>query len=270
MKIRLAVLGCGNMGSAIALGLAKKLREKKSRKFSFVTYTPTHWRALRLARAVGGRAVRRVAELKNCDWFLITCKPQQFGNLAAELRKTVGKNSKIISVAAGISSSRIQKELGVQKVARVMPNTPCLIGCGTCAVYFSGMTAAEQKIVREIFSAVASVYAVNSDDKIDAATAMIGSGPAYVFEIARIFSEKFSQMGFAKKTAKQIVKQVIKGSALLMNQSQDSPEKLRNQVTSKKGTTAAALQILQKSGLEKILGRALHAAYARAKTLPGK
>lgn len=270
MKVRLAILGCGNMGSAIVLGLAKKLREQKSRKFSFVTYTPTRVRALRLARAVGGRSVRRVAELKNCDWFLIVCKPQQFSDLVAELRNIVGKNSKIISVVAGIPVSKIKKVLSVQKVARVMPNTPCLIGCGTCAVYFSGMTAAEQKIVREIFSAVAAVYAVNSDDKIDAATTMIGSGPAYVFEIARIFSEKFSQMGFAKKTAEQIVKDVIKGSALLMNQSRDSPEILRNKVTSKKGTTAAALNILQKSGLEIILGRALQAAYQRAKTLSGK
>lgn len=261
-KTRLAVLGCGNMGSAIVLGLARR-----SRDFFFHAFDPSRGKAQKLARTAGGKSARTVKNLKDCDYFLLACKPQQFGDLAASLAGVVGRRSKIISVIAGVSSAKLRRDLGAVKIARVMPNTPALIGCGTCAIYFSGMNGREKSVVRRIFEAVAKVHIVSSDDKIDAATAMIGSGPAYVFEIARIFAEKFATMGFPKKEAEAIVKQVIHGSATLMLKSPDSPELLRDKVTSKKGTTWAALKVFKKRRLAQTLAEALQAAYKRAKAL---
>lgn len=250
------------MGSAIVLGVARR-----SKNFLFHTFDPIHRKSEKLAREVGGKSVRRFADLGACDYFLLACKPQQFTDLAASLKEVLKPKAKIISVLAGISSRRLRNALGIKKVARVMPNTPCLIGCGAAAIYFSGMNAAEKKVVRGIFSAVAKVFEVHSDDKIDAATAMIGSGPAYIFEIARIFAKKFGSRGFPKKTAEQIVKEVFKGASLLMDQSSTSIEELRNKVTSKKGTTAAALKVFQKHHLHQTLEAALNAAYKRAKQL---
>lgn len=264
MKKNLGVLGCGNMGSAIVLGLHA---EGGAQSFSFFTYTPTHKRAAKLAQAVGGRAVRKLVELKTCEYFLIACKPQQFSDLAKDLKKITGKDSKIISVMAGISVAKIKKMLGVKKVARVMPNTPCMIGCGTAALYFSDMNATEKKTVAGIFSAIAHVYIVQSENAMNAATAIIGAGPGLIFEITRLFAAKTEVLGFSKKIANEIVKDMIFGAASLMIHSKETPETLRNKVTSKKGVTEAALEIFQNQNLEKTLQSGLEAAFKRAKEL---
>lgn len=262
MKTKLAILGCGNMGSAIALGVAKK-----TRAFHFFAYTPTYTRARKLARTIHGKAVKSLESLKDCDYFLIACKPQQFSELAPELKKILNENSKIVSIMAGVPTRRIKRELGVSKVARVMPNTPCLIGEGCAALYFSGMTRVERRIVKKIFSPVAKLHVVTSDDKIDAATTIIGSGPAYIFEIARLLAEKFATLGFPKYKAQAIVKDVFKGSSILMAQSRESLEELQERVISWRGTTWAALQLMKKRHLSKTISAALTAAYKRAKQL---
>lgn len=262
MKTKLAIVGCGNMASAIVLGLAKK-----SKAFDFVTYTPTQTRAKNLAQAVGGKAAKEIKELQPCEYFLIACKPQQYDEMAAQLKIAMHAEAKIISVVTGISTPHIQKTLGVTQVARAMPNTPCLIGEGTCAIFFTALSDKEKTIVENIFSAVAQVFLVDSDDAIDASTAVIGSGPAYIFEIARILAKKYAALGIEPAAAEKIVQQVIRGSAHLMQQSADTPETLREQVTSKGGTTFAALEIFRSRGFEEILDAAVDAAYQRAKQL---
>lgn len=262
MKTKLAVLGCGNMGSAVALGLAKK-----SKDFQFFTYTPTHTRAEKLARDIGGQSVQNVLDLKGCEYFLIACKPQQFEDLTKELKEAVNNESRIISVMAGIPSIKIQKNLGCKKIARVMPNTPCLISEGACAIYLVNMNKEEKETVQNIFEAVAEVFFVNSDDEIDMATAVIGSGPSYYFEITRIIAAKLASLGMDPKKAEAMTKQVAKGAALLMSQSKNSPETLRNNVTSKKGTTEAALETFKARNLQEVIEAAIEAAYQRAKEL---
>lgn len=262
MKIKLAILGCGNMGSAIVLGLAKQ-----SKDFEFFCYTPSHVKAKKLAKEVGGKSVQNVSDLKGCEYFLIACKPQQFEDLAKELKETVNNDSRIISVMAGIPSTKIQKSLGCKKIARVMPNTPCLISEGACAIYSVNMNEEEKETVKNIFEAVAEVFFVNSDDEIDMATAVIGSGPAYYFEITRIIAAKLAALGTDPEKAEAITKQVAKGAALLMQQSKDSPETLRNNVTSKKGTTDAALETFKARNLQEVIDAAIDAAYQRAKEL---
>src|SRR3989338_1560522 len=228
MKTKLALIGCGNMGGAIFLGLSKK-----KHSFEFFYYDPDLEKSGRLAGQTKGTAVKAMADLKSCDLFLLAVKPQQYDAMAAELKNALHAEAKIISVVTGISTPTLQKTLGVMPIARVMPNTPCLIGEGACAIFFTAMGPAEQRIVKEIFSAVALVFEVGSDDAIDASTAVIGSGPAYFFEIARIIAGKYATLGIDPAAAQTIVQQVVRGSALLMQQSTDSPETLRDKVTSK-------------------------------------
>ncbi|MBI4367692.1 MAG: pyrroline-5-carboxylate reductase [Deltaproteobacteria bacterium] len=262
MTTRLAVLGCGNMGSAIALGL-----HARGAPFAFFCYTPTHTRAAALARRVGGVAARALAELARCEYFLLACKPQQFPELAAALRPILPAGARIVSMLAGTSTEKLRAALGQAKIARAMPNTPCAIGEGATAIYCLGMDAAERAIVRAIFAAVGAVFEVDSDDAIDLATAIVGSGPAYFFEIARILAHKLAAMGLPADIAAGMAAHVIKGAGALLVQSADSAETLREKVTSKKGTTAAALDCLRANHLERILGEALDAAYRRAKEL---
>jgi len=263
MKTKLAVLGCGNMGSAIVLGLGKES------PFACFAYDPDHARAKKLSASVGGQAVQKMGELKECEYFLLAVKPQQFDALAEELKKVVTKESKIISIIAGIASNKIQKGLGIVKLARIMPNTPCLVGAGACALFFSEMNGSEKEIVQSLFSSIAKVYFVDSDDAVDMATATIGSGPAYFFEITRIMAAKMKEWGFDSKTAESIAKQVIHGASALMLKSEETIETLRNNVTSKKGTTEAGLESFKKNNLENTVNEALEKAYKRAKELSG-
>lgn len=262
MKTKLAVLGCGNMGSAIVLGVAKK-----TDTFEFHLYDPLFEKASKLAKESSGKAHEKMAALKTCDYFLLACKPQNFNELARSLKPTLHKDSKIISIIAGVPTSRLKEALGVAKIARVMPNTPCLIGEGAAAIYFVNVSTAEQKIVKEIFSSIAQVHFVASDDAVDIVTIGIASGSGYLFEIARIFIEKLTAMGLNPKTADAMVKQMLKGSAALLQQATDSPEELRNKVTSKGGTTEAALKVFSEKNLKEIFNKALEAAYQRAKEL---
>lgn len=261
MKKKLAVLGCGNMGSAVALGLANA-----SDNFEFFTYTPTQTKAKKLAEEIGGNAVQKVSDLKTCDFFLIACKPQQYGDLAKELGPIVRESSVLVSVMAGITVPTLKK-LGSRKVARAMPNTPCLIGEGACGIFYFNLSEEEKKQVTGMFTPIAQVFEVASDDEIDMATAVIGSGPAYYFEITRIIADKLAALGIPKARAAEMTKAVAKGAAALMLQSSDTLEELRNKVTSKKGTTDAALTSFKKNQLEKIIAEGVEAAYKRAKEL---
>lgn len=262
MKTKLGILGCGNMGSAIALGLVKK-----SKGFEMHLYDPSIEKSRALAKKTKGKAHSKMIVLKSCDYFLLACKPQHFQELAGQLKPILARDSKIISIMAGIPTSKIRRSLGCKKLARVMPNTPCLIGEGAAAIYCVGMNAKEKTIVKNIFTAVAEVHCVNSDDAIDIVTIGIASGSGYLFEIARIMIKKLTALGLDAKIADPMVKQMLKGSSLLMQQSPNSPETLRNQVTSKGGTTEAALKVFSEKKLEEIFGQALKTAYKRAKEL---
>ena len=262
MKIKLAIIGCGNMGSAIAQGVAQK-----NEQFEFYCFDLNADKRSELATNCKGVAVESLAEFSKCEYFLLAVKPQQFAELAATLKPHLPSGAKIISVLAGTSSATLQDELGIKQLVRVMPNTPCLIGEGISGLYFVGMNENDKTTVKSIFSAVGTVIEVDSDDMIDKITALSGSGPAYIFEITRIIAAKAQAFGFAEKTAQQIAVQLVKGAGSLMAGQDITPEELRIQVTSEKGTTEAALNILNELKLESVFCEAIQAAYERAKVL---
>lgn len=263
MKKKLAILGCGNMGSAIAAGLSGK-----SSYFKMSLYDPTPEKSSALAKQTGSKAVSSISGLKPCDAFLIACKPQHFGDLAKQLKPILMPEKVVVSIMAGVSSATLATRLGIKKIARVMPNTPCLVREGVAAIYFSETLNREEKeSVEQIFRPIAQVFDFTSDKEIDIATALTGSGPAYFFEIARILSGKATALGLNTTDAEAMTKQLLRGSATLMLQSKDSLETLRDNVTSKGGTTQAALETFQKLELEKTLRAGLEAAFRRAEEL---
>lgn len=263
--MKLAVLGCGKMAQAIVLGNKDSFLNKD---LEFHGYTPSKTKARELALAVQGSWYSELADLAQCDYYLLGCKPQNFDQLAGQLAPII-KNIKghvtIISILAGIKTETIFNKLGVQNIVRVMPNTPCMIGMGMTALYFSkGLENNQKNFIESFFSKVSKVRTFEEENWIDQITPFSGSGPAYVFELVRILSEKLSSAGLPYKEAQDIIAQTFLGSIELLNASDETAEELRDNVTSKKGITFEALEVLKSKKLEDTFGQALDKAYKRA------
>lgn len=263
MSIKIAVIGCGNMAQAIILGMAKSFKE-----IEFHTFTPSYTRAEDLAQKIDGKAWKELSEIPACDYYLIACKPQQVEELAQNFRNFLPSNTILISVLAGVTVNSLKEKFQCRRVARVMPNTPALVGEGVHAIYFSEETEDEKKAyIHKVFASIGEVFVFDEEEKIDVITGFSGSGPAYIFEIARIMTEKLSAMGVEEKMARQMIKSTLFGSAKLLKESDEDAETLRNNVTSKNGVTYEALEVFKKNNLEEIFGHALDAAFKRSKEL---
>ncbi len=257
-----AVLGCGNMSISICTAIAGANTNLK-----IVTYDPIVKKAFSLAGKISGVSVDTISALKGNSYYLICCKPHQFADLASELAPNLNSNSVIISIMAGVSTKKIQGLLGVNKIVRTMPNTPAQVGEGVVLIYFSKeINEYERVAVSRIFGGV-NLFHMDSEDLVDKVTGVSGSGPAYIFEIARILEKKLKEFGISSEDAIQISKQTIFGSSKLLLQSDQSAETLRNNVTSKGGVTETALAVLRYYKLEEAFSVALDKAYEKSKRL---
>lgn len=260
--MKIAVLGCGNMASALVEGM------NKSSSIKTVCYTPSNTRAVELSEKTGGESVLNISELPECDIYMIACKPQQFDELADKLAKCVKADSLIMSILAGTTTTYISKRLNTSKVIRVMPNTPSLVGEGVNALYFTDDVNKKMKNeVINLFDSFSNVFVFEKEDEIDLITGFSGSGPAYIFEFARIMIEKMTSYGIDPNSASKMIKHTFLGASKLMVESDDSPEALRNKVTSKEGVTYEALKVFEDNNINKIFSDALDAAYKRSKEL---
>lgn len=213
--------------------------------------------------------------IAKADVVLLAVKPQDFSTVAHMIAQMVAPRLQqnkqgplIISVMAGITLDALQSALGVSRIVRCMPNTPARIGLGMTAWTQSALvTEIEQAFVRQLLQRFGMELQVDSDDAIDKATAVSGSGPAYVFLFAEQFIQAAQDLGFNPDQASVLVKQTLLGSATLLATSTDSAFDLRTQVTSKGGTTEAALQSLPQAELQSLWTTALRAAYQRAQAL---
>ena len=176
----------------------------------------------------------------------------------------------LVSIAAGVTTLRIERELGGEPhVVRAMPNTPALVGAGAAALCKGRFaTEADLSAAEEILSAVGIV--VRTDERyLDAVTALSGSGPAYIFYMAEAMIAAGVEVGLSQDVARRLTVQTIFGAGTLLAQSGESPEQLRNKVTSSGGTTEAALKVKMDSGFAKIVSAAIHAAARRSRELSG-
>lgn len=197
---------------------------------------------------------------------VLAVKPQimqaVLNNQAAHL-----SNSLLISIAAGISVAQIQNwsQQVNARVVRCMPNTPALVSQGISGLYFTGnCTQTDRDIAHQIFSSCGEVLVVDSEDEINAITAISGSGPGYVFFLMEALGKAAQSLGFTEEQANLLVNQTFLGAAMLAKQSDDSFATLREKVTSKGGTTFAGLEQLRTQGVSQAIENAAKAAFVRA------
>lgn len=219
------------------------------------------------AGSLGLRVAGSAVALSDASTLLIAVKPQRYGDLAEQLG-ALQRPALVISVMAGITMHTMTSNLGRHaRIARVMPNTPARIGAAMSTVAFSdSCTATDRDEVMAMFETIGLVHRID-ESLMDAATAVCGSGPAYIFHLAEHMMRGAREAGFDASSADLLVRQTILGAAGLLRHSSEDPATLRRAVTSPSGTTAAALAVLDAAGVGDAMARAIVAARDRGREL---
>jgi pyrroline-5-carboxylate reductase len=260
----IAFVGGGNMASAVIGGLIKAGRPSAS----ILVVEPFEAQREKLAQAFGVRAQAAAdARLATAATVVWAVKPQLFAEAAAPCALHV-RGALQLSVMAGIRSAAIVQASGSARVVRAMPNTPALIGQGIAGLYARPeVTVAERDEVQALLAPTGQSLWVAQEDDLDAVTAISGSGPAYVFYFLECMVQAATEMGLTAEQGRALAQATFAGAAALAIQSPLSPTALREQVTSKGGTTHAAISRLEAQGVRAAFVGALHAARTRAQEL---
>lgn len=199
---------------------------------------------------------------------VLAVKPQQMREALAPLAGRLD-GPVVVSIAAGLRAEAIARWLGgYRRIVRCMPNTPALIGAGVTGLYADPAVSAQERTqVESILAAVGTTAWIDDETMMDAVTAVSGSGPAYVFHFIEALEAAGIDQGFDAPTARALAIGTVAGAARLAAESEDSPGTLRERVTSKGGTTAAALASLAEEDFAAIIGRAVEAARARGQAM---
>jgi pyrroline-5-carboxylate reductase len=264
MTSAIAFIGGGNMASALIGGLLRTGRPAAS----ILVVEPFEAQRQRLQASFGlqplAAADQRLAAAGTVVWAV---KPQLFAEAAAPCAAHVGQALQV-SVMAGIRSQALVQASGSERVVRAMPNTPALIGQGIAGLFARpAVDAAGRAAVDSLFAPTGSVLWVEREDDLDAVTALSGSGPAYVFYFLEAMMQAAAEFGLTPDQGRALAQATFGGAAALATQSPLSPTALREQVTSKGGTTHAAITALDAAGVKAAFVQALHAARDRAREL---
>jgi len=262
-KSNVAFIGAGVMAEAVIRGLlARKLLDPSRIIASDVR--PERGKELVERYAVGFTADNRAA-VQGADVIVLSVKPQTLPQVMPALSGSVPAGAFVLSIIAGAKIAAISKGLGHAAIVRSMPNTPAQIGRGmTVWTASAAVTDAQQSQTREILGALGMEVYVEEEAFLDAATALSGSGPAYVFLFMEALMEAGVQLGFSPDAARQLVLQTVQGSAEYAGCSELDLPQLRQQVTSPGGTTAAALRSFDADGFREVVLRAVQAAHRRS------
>jgi pyrroline-5-carboxylate reductase len=263
--MKICFIGGGNMGSALIGGLVAKGHAGAS---IFVIDPQAAVRErLETRFGVAGFATCDAAATA-VDVIVLAVKPQYLREAATALRPLL-RSQLVISVAAGIRIADLSRWLGgYRRLVRSMPNLPALIGQGIAGLFaLPEVTDAEKQQAEAILAAAGETMWIADDTLIDAITAVSGSGPAYVFYFMEALQQGAEKLGFNQEQARKLTLATFRGAALLAAQSAESPSVLRAQVTSKAGTTEAALAQMERSGIRDAIVTAVSAAAARGREL---
>jgi pyrroline-5-carboxylate reductase len=196
---------------------------------------------------------------------ILSVKPQVLPEVMAEIRGHLRRQDLVLSIIAGMPIRVIADGLAHAAVVRAMPNTPAQIGQGiTVWTVTPEVTEIQKKQARAILASLGQEEFVDDEDYLDMATALSGTGPAYVFLLMEAMIDAGVHMGFSRRVAKQLVFQTMRGSVEFADRSNYHVAELRNQVTSPGGTTAEALYHMEKGGLRTVISRGIWAAYQRS------
>jgi len=262
MKSKVVFIGAGNMAEAIVSGMvaAKFCAPGK--------IVLTDIRTERLAELEAKHGVSTSTDnrvVKDAEIVVLSVKPQVMDDVLKGIAPLLRKETLVISIAAGIPAAKIEDVLeeGV-RVVRVMPNTPALIGQGASALAAGSLAdEADMEVAESILQCIGLTVRVE-ENQIDAVTALSGSGPAYVFYLLEAMLAAADDMGLEKETARTLALQTVEGAARLMKDSGEEASELRIKVTSKGGTTEAAIKSMDESGVKAAIVNALKAAQARS------
>jgi len=254
------MVGCGRMGGA----LLKPWH--RIPQFQFTTVSPS-------GRSVpdGVMQVRGEAELGDAsyDLLVVAIKPQMIPEVLPAYAEHLRDGGVLVSLAAGVACARLQEVVPHAAVTRVMPNLPVALGRGVSGLYCApGVSGAQRALVEMLMVPTGRVVHASCEDHLDRITAVAGSGPGFAFEILRAWSAAAEGLGFAPEEARELVTLTLSGATALAEQRGIAPQALRDEVTSKNGTTQAGLEALNSDGiLDARFEATLQATYARAQEL---
>ncbi|HLD19655.1 MAG TPA: pyrroline-5-carboxylate reductase [Patescibacteria group bacterium] len=256
--MNIGIIGIGNMGSIIVNRLLETGFPQKN-----LFITDTHAENLSILPNSQHASLSEIAH--QCGIIILAVKPQDFQNLARELAHTVAHDTWIVSIMAGIDSGKIRDVLGVTHIVRCMPNLPSRIGKGI-TVWTSQQSSLPDEITL-FFSSLGDDMRVENDDLVDRATALSGSGPGYVYYLEEQFIAAGERLGFTKDQAQRLVQATFCGALSLQEEEHVSPQELRTRVTSKGGTTSAAIEVFDNHAVSSIIQQAVQRAYERAQEM---
>jgi pyrroline-5-carboxylate reductase len=264
----LAIIGAGVMAEAIARGIISSGSLKPDQ---IIAADPSAERRHLFESQLKIKAVDLASQaIPNAKVALLSVKPYQMQQLLGELSPSASPGTLFISIAAGVATGSIEKSLGPShqwRVIRAMPNTPMLVSYGMVAIA-PGANASKQDLTtaRKIFESSAKVLEL-AEDKIDAVTAVSGSGPAYFFFLTEQMIQAGIEMGLSADEARTLAIQTAAGAAKMMAQSEDSPADHRRRVTTPNGTTHAAISHMENQNWPTITKDALKAAMKRSREM---
>ena len=264
---KLFFIGCGKMAGAIAGGVIRAgvLKPEEIAGFDVDARSAEHFEKISGAKVFTSEAGIHIAE---AETVLIAVKPQMLES-ALSCYKDILKDKVVFSIAAGVSIARLQEITGAERIVRIMPNTPALVGCGAAAYTASKEAlAGDVEFAGAIFSAIGMAVQL-PESSIDAVTALSGSGPAYVFEFIQALADGGVAEGLPRNIALQLAVQTVIGSAKMVAETGEHPTQLKDNVTSPGGTTSRALEVMAEHSFAGIVIKSVRAAAKRSRELGG-
>lgn len=255
--MKIGFFGAGNMVSS----LAKAFRQNSS-KCEMYFYTPTKVNAIELANKLNGHVVNDLIDMPNdLDWYFLGFKPQSLEDFEFNFKS----QSKIISILAATNISILEKKFKNNKIARLMPNTPSRVYSGMNLVYFDKIFTSDEILnLKNLLQSCGEILVLQSENQIDAITPFSGCGPGLIFDLAHIFEASLKEIvGDSIDTRKIIAQTFFGASKLMLDENSSAFIELRDQVTSKKGVTFEALEVLKLGKNNELYNRAFKAALAR-------
>jgi pyrroline-5-carboxylate reductase len=262
----IGLIGSGRMATALARGW---VRSGLQPAWAITASDPSATARTTFAREVpGSTVIDENQTAAQADIVLLAVKPQQMDDVLAAIHDAIRRESLVVSIAAGIGLERLAGGLPVgQRIVRVMPNTPCLVGCGaSCYSLGAHATHADAEVVARLLSAVGIAREV-PEKLLDAVTGLSGSGPAFVYTMIEAMSDGATSLGLPSELAAELAAQTAAGAAKMVIETGESPAALREQVTSPGGTTVAGLGALEEHGFRNSVIAAVTAAARRSAEL---
>jgi len=267
MNIKAAFVGGGNMGGALVRGLIARGLPAQN----IAVGEALQARRIALADELGVLVTADNREaVQGADVVVLAVKPQDMAGTVQALAESFARDKPLVlSIAAGIRVADIAAwSGGAVAVVRAMPNRPALNSAGATAMYApAGLTAAQRALAEQVLGAVGTTVWVSDEDALDVVTALSGSGPAYFFLLAELMTDAAVNLGLERDSARELALQTLYGSGLMARNSDGDLARLRAEVTSKGGTTEAALRSFDAANLRGIVAAALGAATDRGREM---